>query len=401
MRWDTHHHANYDSPVYHAYGFGGSGLTLAPGVTEYVSAQVTETLLKSHEPAEVLVLGAGYIGVFAALEIRKTLDSAHRQDIPVTLVAQAYPKGISTIEPSLKEPTQQDNYSSMIGGGWVMPVSIEPLEDRDLWCQLVQRSQTIWQRYAELSPLSMATHKTQSLVFYGGLSNHTLNPDTMEDKSGIRNVNRTCPLNLYPEHRSTNLFYSPGYSDDVLNAVDYDRVVVFDHTIQTDTVSVLHYMTQRLHNAGVQFVQTAELINNYDDLTAFFDPNKKTVTINASGHGVSAIFNGPSAEPVRGDLVLLGIPSEQLTPAMKAVSKYSFWAGGTRYAFMRYSLDGRWFEVVLGGTFIKQDHDLTPRPNTSKDLISFWLDFFHQPPKSDSDRLQKEELLRNVIERVH
>ncbi len=122
--------------------------------------------------------------------------------------------------------------------------------------------------------------------------------------------------------------------------------------------------------------------------------------INASGHGANSIFHSETSIQVRGDLVILRVPIERLTDHMRKISQYGFWAGGSHYVFLRYSLDGKWMEVVLGGTFIKKAHDLLIRPETIRRIVSFWPDFFHKAPASENDIAQKETLISSVVSKA-
>ncbi len=400
LQWDQHFSVSHETPVFHAYGFGGSGLTLAPSVAEYIASQVGEQVLSDHSPitdsSGIVILGAGYIGIFTALEIRRFFNRNNKPHIPVRVVAQAYPKGITEIMSDKSEPTRADNYSSMTAGGWVMPVSIEPLANKTLWCSLVQRAQELWLNSSQTPPLNIATHVTQSLVFYDQTSNKTV----MEDKSGIRVVNEVCPLNLYPEHPFQGSFYSLSYSGSAISPLHFDQVVAFDNVIQTDTISVLQHMTKRLSEEGVELVQTEALMDSFEQLSQHFNTGSKTIVINASGHGACSIFGCKPSSPIRGDLVLLKIPTEQLTEQMKEISRYGFWSGGSNYVFLRYTLDGQWMEVVLGGSFIKGDHDLSIRPKTIHRIVSFWLDFFHKGPENKGDSIQKDALIKSVLKRA-
>ncbi|WP_157673424.1 FAD-dependent oxidoreductase [Endozoicomonas ascidiicola] len=78
LQWDPLYSTDHATPVFHAYGFGGSGLTLAPSVAHYVAEKVYEILSATDTPSEVLILGAGYIGIYVALELRKALDQHHK-----------------------------------------------------------------------------------------------------------------------------------------------------------------------------------------------------------------------------------------------------------------------------------------------------------------------------------
>ncbi|CAM3579423.1 hypothetical protein [Parendozoicomonas haliclonae] len=412
IEWDTENQSLADTPVFHAYGFGGAGLTLSLATAEYVAEQTGPELVRTikneqglPEKQEVIVFGAGYVGIFSALAVRDYLDAHHGRDIPVRIISHAFPRGISSLIPTLREPQLKDNYSSMCAGGWVMPVSIDPHPNSKLWCRLLNRTQDLWLEFASKPPLNTATHMTRSLVFYDLHADQ----DFFEDKSGIRTVNQSCSPALYPEHPFDKSFFHPPlvreeHSQNISSQrypAHYDQVVAFDNVLQTDTVSVLRHFTDQLLKKNITVTQTPELIENFDQLAHYFSPSTKTTIINTSGHGACSVFGCRQATPVRGDLVILKMPVAQLTENIRQASRYAFWAGGTNYVFFRYSLDGQWLEVVMGGTFLKEDSDLNLRPDTIRTIISFWLDFFHGREARLAAEGTREELIRSVVDKAH
>ena len=375
LGWDQQRHQNSEIPVFHAYGFGGGGLTLAPAVAQQINSHVIAALKerKDKNLREVLVFGAGYIGVFAAYEIYQQLLKEGLADIPVTVVAHSFTRGISSLRPDIPEPTLNDNFSSQIAGGWVMPVSVEPLSDTDLWCQMVNDAQIFWKNLAEDPEFSTTVRMTQSLVFYetGQKGKHLT-----EDKSGIRTINKTCKPELYPEHEFNANFHTRSLENDRSIPLYFQHVTIFDNIVEADTNSILKHYTAELLSMGINLVYTPENISDFQTLVDQ-SQHKYPVIVNASGHGAFNIFAGKPTWPIRGDLVVLRIPTTQLTQNLEATSKFTYWAGGTNYIFMRYSLDGNWLEVVLGGTFLENDDDLTPRRNTVRDITGFWLSLLH------------------------
>ena len=355
-------------------------------------------------PTEVIVLGAGYIGVFTAMSLRMLLDEQGKKHIPVRVLAQAFPKGISTIKPGFREPEPADNYSSQVSGGWVMPVSIKPLKDQEggttLWCSLVRKAQSFWSSKIEDPVLSKAVHKTQSLVFYDKLADE----EKPKDKSGVREVNELCPkVDLYPEHKFRVSFYAlpVTHSSDqqTSHPLYFDEVETFDNVIQVDTVSVLLDFTKKLIDANVELIQTTKPIANWAELSQYFRANR-TIIVNASGNGACDIFGCAQSQPIRGDLVIIRLPTSKLTEKMREASKYGFWAGGSHYVFLRYSLDGQWLEVVLGGTFLEDDHDLTVNPGTVSHIVTFWLNFFHSGSGTNVYHEESSQLVERVMKKL-
>ena len=92
------------------------------------------------------------------------------------------------------------------------------------------------------------------MVFYDQLYDQfydQLTTAAPEDKSGIRTVNSTCPLTLYPEHEANYRFQSAAGQP-----LRYQQVVAFENVIQTDTVSVLLHFLQQLRHQNIEFIQT-------------------------------------------------------------------------------------------------------------------------------------------------
>ena len=375
LGWDQIHHENSETPVYHAYGLGGSGLTLAPAFAKWVSDDVIQALQKQEDKksAEILVLGAGYIGIFTAHAIRLQLIHEGLENIPVSVVANTFTKGISKLHSDIPEPKIEDNYSSQMAGGWVMPVSVTPFANTALWCEMVSYSQLFWKKLSENPTFSSAVRMTQSLVFYEA---DIQDEHLKKDKSGIREVNKLCQPALYPEQSFTGRFFTRSLENTYSTPLRFSHVALFNNILEADTNSILAYYTAELSRMNVALIHSKELLTDQRQLINH-SQHKKPLIINASGHGATNLFGGTPTWPIRGDLVLLRIPTSVLTDSMKTASEYTYWAGGSKYIFMRYSLDGQKMEVVLGGTFLENDGDLQPRIKTVLEITEFWLSMMH------------------------
>ena len=399
LTWDHLYPPSSPVSIFHAYGFGGSGLTLAPAVAEHIVSKIKPRIDETGKGSgrEVVVFGAGYIGILTALELVQFLESRGDTETTVKVVSYAFPRDITTLKADFREPELQDNYISQVAGGWIMPVSIQPLEDRETWCSLVKRAQEKWQGYTTQSPLKQAVHMTQSLVFHDSSPNIE---NLREDKSGIRTVNNTCPFVLYPETPFTLPLYTqtllPEQNNHSLAPIPFKEAVRFDNVVQADTVSVLKHFTSELLKSRAKLIQTDAPIKSYSELQRFLNPEKSSIIINASGHGAKLVFpHVTESRPIRGDLVVLRLPVSKLDETTRHQSRYSFWAGGSHYVFMRYSLDRQWMEVVLGGTFIEKDRDLSIRLNSVKSILLFWLRFFHRD--ADQNSTEMDSLIHDVI----
>ena len=75
-----------------------SGLTLAPSVAGYASRYIVRSIEQQMPaPIEIIVLGAGYVGILTALKLRSSLDDRGYSETPITVLSHAFPKGISSL----------------------------------------------------------------------------------------------------------------------------------------------------------------------------------------------------------------------------------------------------------------------------------------------------------------
>ena len=393
LYWDKVRSPESRSPLFHSYGFGGAGLTLAPAVAEEISRNVCPEVIKPspiHKQNEILILGAGYIGIFAALMLRKDLDNRERQDIAIRVIASALPRGCSSVLPKTREPTLADNYSSQIAGGLVFPFHIGQLRDQALWPKLVRRSHTLWENYGQSPQLAKVFQKVDLFVL----------PDP-EDAGATR----ACQIDAVNTLFSTPLFTR--YSDpqfagfDVkagLTSFPFQGSFVYKNLTQVDTSSMLlHFMEEAIQkNIVIEALKAP--ITDYQELSHHFYRETKTYVINASGHGAEAVFDCQPSVPIRGDLLVLKLPLACLPENMRNIHRFCY-ISGFHYLFVRHELKRPWIHLVLGGSCVENDRDLSLHISTLREILGYWLDLLHIQPGSSIGEgySEKKELCMNAV----
>ncbi len=410
LQWDQQHGQEGIIPIYHAYGMGGAGLTLAPAVAEKIAQDVCDGLQNqssrhAHQYQKIIIIGAGYTGIFSALALRQELNLRQLHDVKIQILAPALPKGISSLIPGTREPQLSDNYSSQIAGGLVMPVSVGSLEDKQLWSELIHSSHSFWDKKAENPLLSHGVKKVQALLF-SPTHNKGVKPDF-----GIHSINRQFPPALYPSTPNPSYkvlgrcwFDFHKHSPDISEwqVYPFHGLEVFDHCLQVDTSSLLLHYTRELLQQDISLTQLPTMITNLSDLQPWFSPDTHNLVINATGHGAVNVFHGPPTRPIRGDLLVLKIPLKSLTTELRAACHFSFLCGH-HYIFLRHELNRPWIQIVLGGSFLENNADLRPSPRILREICQFWLDFVHNPPGTtlSTDYSEKRDhLIRALFENL-
>lgn len=95
--------------IAHNYGHGGSGWTLAPGVAKYVVGMLDERLKKEKlsKDTPIVVVGAGCIGLFSALEL---FDQGYTN---ITVLAENFEGLTSNKAGGLLAPVSMDTSPEM------------------------------------------------------------------------------------------------------------------------------------------------------------------------------------------------------------------------------------------------------------------------------------------------
>ncbi len=250
-----------------------------------------------------------------------------------------------------------------------MPVSVGPHSDDKTWKRLVVQSQRGWEEVGKLERFKKGVYQVPSLVFSTGSPE-----DLKEDKSGIVGVNALFKEGeeLYPE--SQKKFKVVGVDS---AGKEFERnaakIQYFEKVYQVETLSVLRTMIEDLSKVkSVKF--TPAKITSKRQLLERVGSAK--VVCNASGNGMPKIFGVKPIVPIRGDLMVLRIPIDKLSQRDLDSFKQTLWMR-RYYLFPRIDAKGKYAEVVLGGTFLKGNSDLSPSNETSKEIISIWHEFLH------------------------
>lgn len=226
-------------PVVHSYGYGGSGITMAPG-----AAQVAAELLRERlaPPARVAVLGSGIIGLSTAL---KLLDLGY----PVSLYARDFPPHTT---------------SDLAGGLWApaeVGLGTTP-EEQQLYQRILQLSYDFYQAQ------SLPDIKLAPVFLTPGVLAH-LNP---------------LPPQLRVEQLARLPF--PGQRPAGMR--------VFSFLIRTSTYlpKLLEEVRQRAEVHTRTFCDPSEL-----------DALPEEAVVNCLGLGAGALLQDARVQPIRGQLV--------------------------------------------------------------------------------------------------
>ncbi|MTI12666.1 FAD-dependent oxidoreductase, partial [Sansalvadorimonas verongulae] len=387
LYWDKTRGPDTRAPVFHAYGLGGAGVTLAPAVAEQVSLHITPEIIKpspDHKKHEIVILGAGYTGLFAALSLRKDLNSRGRQDISIRIISYSLPRGCSRVIPNTREPTLADNYPSQIAGGLVMPFSIGKMLNPEQWPELLQRSHNLWEKYSQDPNLGQAVQKKQAIVLPAVQKPEQSRTETIDG------INQLYSAPLFQKHHGPELIRAVSGEKNTLQSI------VYENLIQVETSSVLLHFLKQAIEQNIVITQLDEPLSSYQELSQHFNADTKTFIINASGHGAEAVFGHPASLPIRGDLLVLKIPVSHIPQEMLHILNYCY-LSNAYYLFIRHELERPWIHLVLGGSCIENDSDLSLHRGTLRDILNYWLDLFHLPANnSDSDAYPEKK--RAIIE---
>ncbi len=243
---------NDDQSVYHNYGHGGAGASLAPGCAKYI----VELLSKAEEVCqEVAVIGAGYAGLFTA----KLLGE---KGYKVTVYASQMPEK----DYFFKE--NQPCITSLVGGGYWMPFGVD-VGDVALFEQLQKDS---WNYYhskiTDQSLPGLKIRKAYSLFPEDHLSKHPLAVGLMNSKK----------IKLSADGKN----YIPAWSFE---------------TIHMEGNLLIPYLYENLSKKGIKFI-TKKFSNSFDLKTL----NEKII-FNCTGGG--NLFNDPNLKNIRGQTLYL------------------------------------------------------------------------------------------------
>lgn len=243
---------NDDQSVYHNYGHGGAGASLAPGCAKYIVElfSKTEGVCK-----EVAVIGSGYAGLFTA----KFLNE---RGYKVTVYAAQMPE---------KNYVFKENHpciTSLVGGGYWMPFGV----DAGDICLFEQLQKDSWNYYHS----KIADHSLPGLKIRNAYS---LFPDDPLAKHPlVAGLIKSEKIKLSADGKN----YIPAWSFE---------------TIHMDGNLLIHYLYENLSKKGIKFIN--KKFSAPSDLKTL---NEKII-FNCTGGG--NLFNDPNLKNIRGQTLYL------------------------------------------------------------------------------------------------
>ncbi len=249
---------NDDQSVYHNYGHGGAGASLAPGCAKYI----VELFSKTEEIGkEIAVVGAGYAGLFTA----KFLNE---KGYKVTVYAAQMPE---------KDCVFKENHpciTSLVAGGYWMPFGAD-VGDVELFEQLQKDSWNYYHRkIIDQSLPGLKIRNAYSLFPDDPLAKHPLVTGLIKSKK----------IKLSADGKN----YIPAWSFE---------------TIHMDGNLLIPYLYENLSKKGIKFIN--KKFSSSSDLKTL---NEKII-FNCTGGG--NLFNDPNLINIRGQTLYL-IPQPEV-----------------------------------------------------------------------------------------
>jgi D-amino-acid oxidase len=239
-----------DKVIFHNYGHGGAGATLAPGCVQHIVS-----LFEQEEPERksVSIIGSGFMGLLTAHQL---LDKGYT----VTLYSKQFPE---------KEYFYQENKScitSLAGGGYWLPFGIDKGNDAVLFKSL---QRTSFEYYKE------STQRSKGISFRSAYYFPSRGPDPLPEELGT-------PTKVEVEFGNQCYFQADTWS-----------------TIHIDNPIFIGDLYTSAKERGAKF-QMKDFATT-EDVLALTD----TYVFNCTGYGSKSLFNDSDLKPIRGQLVYL------------------------------------------------------------------------------------------------
>lgn len=239
-----------DKAIFHNYGHGGSGVTLAPGCTEHV---VSLFNAEEHEPQHVSVIGAGYMGLLTAHQLA---DQGHK----VTVCANQFPSR----DYFYKE--ESPCITSLAAGGLWLPFDDDKGIDSELFNQI----------------------QTRSFEYYAGVASETSGVTMRDVYSFSYREGRVLPKELEAPTDVKVEFGNGQYTP----AKKWS-------TLYVDGSLYLNGLYESAGRKSITFEERA--FSDIDDVLGL----KDTYIFNCSGYGSKVLFGDTALKSVRGQLLYL------------------------------------------------------------------------------------------------
>lgn len=239
-----------DKAIFHNYGHGGSGVTLAPGCTEHV---VSLFDVEEHESQRVSVLGAGYMGLMTAHQLA---EKGHN----ITVYADQFPRRDYFYKHGFPCIT------SLVAGGLWLPFKSDMGKDTELFSR-IQRSSFNFYKHAASDTSGVSMRNVYSFSFSEG---------------------RVLPPELDPPVDVRVTFGNGRYTPAKKWSTPYIDGNVY-----------LNGLYETAESKGIKFEQRA-----FSDIDAVLGLDE-TYIFNCLGYDSKTVFSDTELYPVRGQLLYL------------------------------------------------------------------------------------------------
>ena len=344
-------------PVYHAFGYGGAGITLSQGVAQ----QVVDDFSRSHrdKQSNILIIGAGITGLSIA---RALLNEGYQQ---LTMLSAFYPPGTEHFSDSSVSVSRAHYYPSCVGGGYIMPVKFGTLVPSAQTISMIENSQHGWETLAKDPSYS-------AMIMMGSrVSLLPVSPDQVKNYPyDAMVINKLLGYELYPVQ-----IHKEGLTGMSMQEQPFKRtassVIEIHNTLMVDPASIqLQFMKELSDSRRVAFIQ--KTIHSPSCLKKHLQSDQ--IIVNASGTGIGHVFGITGTTPVRGDLIVATIPLCHLKNARP--DHHSFYTPGMTL-HQRFNSDN--MMIVLGGTNIVGDSSTHFNRQSVGNILRHWYGFSHCP----------------------
>lgn len=241
-----------DKAIFHNYGHGGTGVTLAPGCVEKVVSLFNQ---EDPEHQSVGVLGAGYMGIMTALQLSK--EGHH-----VTVYADQFPRTNYFYEEG------NPCITSLVAGGLWLPYGVDQGSDPVLFQSLQKRSFNYYKDVADTAKHpGVSFRDVYSFAFQEGrkLPEELGQTELVEVEFGNHRYT--------PAHKWSTLFIDGGSFLNDLHTTAMAKGVAFEQKKFSDTDDVLEL--------------------------------QETYIFNCTGYGSKSLFDDRALKPIRGQLLYM------------------------------------------------------------------------------------------------